>query len=103
MKIQSINLQQLTCILDGSKIIQTQRHDINTLIHTIQHPDFGIAAIMEEAIGGGTLIYEKNVPSINTLKHYETSTPVNRALQPAEISKYFGRRRYKPRQTFRGR
>jgi hypothetical protein len=29
------------------------------LIHTIKHPDYGIAAIMEEAIGGGTLIYEQ--------------------------------------------
>jgi hypothetical protein len=29
------------------------------LIHTIEHPDFGIASIMEEAIGGGILIYEQ--------------------------------------------
>ena len=59
MKTQSINLQQLICILDESKIIHTKRHNINMLIHTIKHPDYGIAAIMEEAIGGGTLIYEQ--------------------------------------------
>ena len=59
MRTQSINLQQLICILDESKIIHTKRHNINMLIHTIKHPDYGIAAIMEEAIGGGTLIYEQ--------------------------------------------
>ena len=65
MKTQSIDLQQLTCILDESKIIHTKRHNINTLIHTIQHPDFGVAAIMEEAIGGGTLIYEPSAQSMH--------------------------------------
>ena len=64
MKTQSIDLQQLTCILDESKIIHTKRHNINMLIHTIQHPDFGVAAIMENAIGGGTLIYEQSAQSI---------------------------------------
>jgi hypothetical protein len=59
MKTLSIDLQQLICILDESKIIHTKRHNINMLIHTIKHPDYGIAAIMEEAIGGGTLIYEQ--------------------------------------------
>ena len=59
MKTQCLDLQQLVCILDESSIIHTKRHDINTLIHTIKHPDFGIAAIMEQAIGGGTLIYEQ--------------------------------------------
>ncbi|MEY3288059.1 MAG: hypothetical protein RLZZ419_301 [Pseudomonadota bacterium] len=100
MKTQSIDLQRLICILDESRIIQTQRHDINTLIHTIQHPDFGIAAIMEEAIGGGTLIYERSIQSINALKPDETSSPITQTLQPAEISKYFSRR-YKRRQAFR--
>jgi hypothetical protein len=101
MKIQSIDLQRLICILDESRIIQTQRHDINTLIHTIKHPDFGIAAIIEEAIGGGTLIYERSIQSINALKHDEASIPATHTLQPTEISKYFSGR-YKPRQAFRG-
>jgi hypothetical protein len=61
MKTEYIDLQQLTTILDESKIIHTKRHDINTLIHTIKHPDFGMAAIMEEAIGGGILIYEQGL------------------------------------------
>ena len=64
MKTQAIDLQQLICILDESKIIHTKRHNINMLIHTIQHPDFGVAAIMEEAIGGGTLIYEQSTQAI---------------------------------------
>lgn len=59
MKIQLLNLQQLNCILDESNIINTQRHTIDVLIHTIEHSDFGIASIMEEAIGGGILIYEE--------------------------------------------
>jgi len=61
VKTQSIDLQKLICILDESKIIHTKWHNINTLIHTIQHPDFDIAAIMEKAIGRGTLIYEQNI------------------------------------------
>jgi hypothetical protein len=65
MKTEYIDLQQLTTILDESKIIHTKRHDINTLIHTIKHPDFGMAAIMEEAIGGGILIYEQGLQSIH--------------------------------------
>ena len=59
MKIQQINDQQLDYILDESNIINTKRHNINVLIHTIEHPDFGIASIMEESIGGGILIYEQ--------------------------------------------
>ncbi|MFZ9609793.1 MAG: hypothetical protein ACO294_03700 [Methylococcales bacterium] len=59
MKIQQLNDQQLDNILDESNIINTKRHNINILIHTIKHPDFGIASIMEEAIGGGVLIYEQ--------------------------------------------
>ena len=85
MKTQSIDLQQLICILDESKIIHTKRHNINTLIHTIQHPDFGIAAIMEEAIGGGTLIYEKSVQSINTLKRNGACNPATDIFQAPEI------------------
>ncbi len=57
MKILQLNLQQLNCILDESNIINTQRHTIDVLIHTIEHPDFGIASIMEEAVGVGILIY----------------------------------------------
>jgi hypothetical protein len=59
MKIQQIDEQQLDYILDESNIINTERHNINVLIHTIEHPDFGIASIMEESIGGGILIYEQ--------------------------------------------
>lgn len=59
MKIQQIDDQQLDYILDESNIINTKRHNINVLIHTIEHPDFGIASIMEESIGGGILIYEQ--------------------------------------------
>jgi hypothetical protein len=59
MKIQQIDEQQLDYILDESNIINTKRHNINVLIHSIEHPDFGIASIMEEAIGGGILIYEQ--------------------------------------------
>jgi hypothetical protein len=58
MKIQLLNLQQLNCILDESNIIETQRHAIDVLIHTIEHSEFGVASIMEEAVGGGVLIYE---------------------------------------------
>ena len=65
MKTKEIDLQQLICILDESRIIHTKRHNINMLIHTIQHPDFGVASIMEQAIGGGTLIYEQGVQSIH--------------------------------------
>jgi hypothetical protein len=101
MKTQSIDLQQLICILDESKIIHTKRHNINTLIHTIQHPDFGIAAIMEEAIGGGTLIYEQSIQSINTLKRNGACNPVTQVLQITEIYKRFGRD-CKPRPAFRG-
>ncbi len=61
MKIQQLNDQQLDNILDESNIINTKRHNINILIHTIKHPDFGIACIMEEAIGGGVLIYEQRL------------------------------------------
>ncbi|WP_262966669.1 hypothetical protein [Methylobacter psychrophilus] len=89
---QLIDLQQLICILDESEIIQTKRYDINTLIHLIQHADFGFAAIIEEAIGGGTLLYEQSGQSINTLKPDNASTPVTLALKPAEITKYFHRR-----------
>jgi hypothetical protein len=91
VKTQSIDLQQLIFILDESKIIHTKRHNINTLIHTIQHPDFGIAAIMEEAIGGGTLIYEQSVRSINTLKRNGVCNPVTQVLQVTEIYKRFSR------------
>ena len=59
MKIQQLDDQQLDYILDESNIINTERHNINVLIHTIEHPDFGIASIMEESIGGGILIYEQ--------------------------------------------
>ena len=59
MKIQQIDDQQLDYILDESNIINTERHNINVLIHTIEHPDLGIASIMEESIGGGILIYEQ--------------------------------------------
>ena len=59
MKIQQIDDQQLDYILDESNIINTKRHNINVLIHTIEHPDFVIASIMEESIGGGILIYEQ--------------------------------------------
>ena len=64
MKTEYIDLQQLTTILDESNILHTKRHDINTLIHTIKHPDFGIAAIKENAIGGGILFYEQCLQSI---------------------------------------
>ena len=101
MKTQSIDLQQLICILDESKIIHTKRHNINTLIHTIQHPDFGIAAIMEEAIGGGTLIYQQSIQSINTLKRDGVCTPVTHVLQITEIFKRFSRG-CKPRPASRG-
>ena len=101
MKTQLIDLQQLICILDESKFIHTKRHNINTLIHTIEHPDFGIAAIMEKAIGGGTLIYEQSVQSINTLKLNGDCNPVTHVLRPTEIAKYF-RRSCKSRLTSRG-
>ena len=101
MKTQSIDLQQLIIILDESKLIHTKRHNINTLIHTIQHPDFGIAAIMEKAIGGGTLIYQQSGQSINTLKLDADFTPVTHVLRPTEIAKYF-RRSCKSRLTSRG-
>ena len=64
IKTQLISFQQLGCILDESKLIDTKRHNINVLIHTIEHPDFGIASIMEEAVGGGVLIYEQNALSM---------------------------------------
>ena len=64
MKTEYIDLQQLSTILDESNILHTKRHDINTLIHTIKHPDFGIAAIKENAIGGGILFYEQSLQSI---------------------------------------
>ena len=57
MKIQQLNLQQLNCILDEANIINTKRHTIDVLIHTIKHSDFGIASIMENSVGGGVLIY----------------------------------------------
>jgi hypothetical protein len=101
VKTQSIDLPQLICILDESKIIHTKRHDINTLIHTIQHPDFGIAAIMEEAIGGGTLIYEQSAQSIKTLKRDGVCNPVTHVLQVTETFKRFGHAS-KPRPTSRG-
>jgi hypothetical protein len=65
MKTEYIDLQQITTILDESNIIHTKRHDINTLIHTIKHPDFGIVAIKENAIGGGILIYGQRLQSIH--------------------------------------
>jgi hypothetical protein len=43
------------------------------LIHTIQHPHFGIAAIMEEAIGGGTLIYEQSAQYTEIYKRFSRS------------------------------
>jgi len=89
---QLIDLQQLICILDECNIIQTKRYDINTLINIIQHSYFGFATIIEEAIGGGTLLYEKSGQSINTLKPDNASTLVTQALKPAEITKYFHRR-----------
>jgi len=101
VKTQLIDLQQLICILDESKIIHTKRHNINTLIHTIQHPDFGIAAIIEKAIGGGTLIYEQSVESINTLKRNEAYNPVTEVIQATEILKRFSRS-FKSRLTSRG-
>ena len=101
MKTQLIDLQQLICILDESKFIHTKRHNINTLIHTIEHPDFGIAAILEKAIGGGTLIYEQSEQSINTLKRNGVCNPVNEAFQPTEIYKHLTRS-FKSRLTSRG-
>ena len=101
MKTQSIDLQQLICILDESKIIHTKRHNINTLIHTIEHPDFGIAAILEKAIGGGTLIYEQSSQSINTLKRNGACNSVTEVFQPTKIYKHFSRG-YKFRLTSRG-
>ena len=101
MKTQSIDLQQLICILDESKIIHTKRHNINTLIHTIQHPDFGIAAIMEKAIGGGTLIYEQSSQSINALKRNGVCNPVTEVFQATDICKCFSRS-FKSRLTSRG-
>jgi len=101
VKTQSIDLQLLICILDESKIIHTKRHNINTLIHTIEHPDFGIAAIMEKAIGGGTLIYEQSVQSINTLKRNGVCNSVTEVFQAPEIYKRFSRS-CKSRLTSRG-
>ena len=101
MKTQLIDLQQLICILDESKFIHTKRHNINTLIHTIEHPDFGIAAILEKAIGGGTLIYEQSVQSINTLKRNGVCNSVTEVFQAPEIYKRFSRS-CKSRLTSRG-
>ncbi len=101
MKTQLIDLQQLICILDESKIIHTKRHNIITLIHTIQHPDFGIAAIMEKAIGGGTLIYEQSSQSINALKRNGVCNPVTEVFQATDICKCFSRS-FKSRLTSRG-
>ena len=101
MKTQSIDLQLLICILDESKIIHTKRHNINTLIHTIEHPDFGIAAILEKAIGGGTLIYEQSVQSINTLKRNGVCNSVTEVFQAPEIYKRLNRS-CKSRLTSRG-
>lgn len=92
MITQLIDLQQLTCILDESSIIQTKRYNINTLIHVIQHSYFGFATIIEEAIDGGTLIYEQSGQAINTLKPDVASTPITHVLKPAEITKHFRRR-----------
>ena len=101
MKTQSIDLKQLIFILDESKLIHTKRHNINTLIHTIQHPDFGIAAIMEKAIGGGTLIYEQSIQSINTLKRNGACNLVTEIFQAPEIYKRLNRS-CKSRLTSRG-
>ena len=55
-----LNSQQLACILDEARVINTKRYHINVLVHLIEHPDFGIASIIENAIGsGGVLIYRK--------------------------------------------
>ena len=54
-----LNSQQLACILDEARVINTKRYHINVLVHSIEHPDFGIASIIENAIGGGVLIYRK--------------------------------------------
>ncbi|UOA09389.1 hypothetical protein [Methylobacter sp. S3L5C] len=92
MITQLIDLQQLICILDECNIIQTKRYDINTLIHIIQHSYFGFATIIEEAIGGGTLVYEQDEQSVNTLKPDNACTPVAHTLKPTELTKYFHRR-----------
>ena len=59
MKTLTLNYQQLACILDEARVINTKKHNLNVLVHSIEHPDFGIASIIENAIGGGVLIYRK--------------------------------------------
>ncbi|MEI6335284.1 MAG: hypothetical protein WCS87_12035 [Methylococcaceae bacterium] len=59
MKTLLLNSQQLACILDEAHVINTKRHHINVLVHSIEHPDFGMASIIENATGGGVLIYGK--------------------------------------------
>ena len=54
-----LNSQQLACILDEARVINTKRHHINVLVHSIEHPDFGVASVIENTVGGGVLIYRK--------------------------------------------
>jgi len=59
MKTLTLNYQQLACILDEAHVVNTKKHNLNVLVHSIEHPDFGAASVIENAIGGGVLIYEQ--------------------------------------------
>ncbi len=59
MKTLPLDSQQLACILDEAHVIKTKKHNINVSVHSIEHRDFGMASIIENAIGGGVLIYEQ--------------------------------------------
>jgi len=60
METLLLNYQQLACILNEARVINTNNHNINVLVHAIEHRDFGIASIIENTIGGGVLIYEQH-------------------------------------------
>ena len=59
MKTLTLNYQQLACILDEARVINTKKNNLNVLVHSIEHPDFGVASVIENTVGGGVLIYRK--------------------------------------------
>jgi len=59
MKTLPLDHQQLACILDEAHVVNTKKHNLNVLVHSIEHPDFGVASIIENTVGGGVLIYRK--------------------------------------------
>ena len=58
MKSKIINLHQLTAIIEESVIISTD-NCVDALIHSINHPYFGRALIVQMEIGNGVILFEQ--------------------------------------------